>query len=405
VNILVVHNYYQQAGGEDCAFTDEAGLLRRHGNRVTTFQMHNDAAKTMSSWSLAKATHWNGNVHDELRGIIREHEIDVCHFHNTFPLISPAAYYAARREGAVVVQTLHNFRLICPGATLFRDGRVCEDCVGKAVPWPSVVHGCYRNSKTVTTVVAGMLATHRVLRTWSKAVDVYIALTEFARHKMIEGGLPAGKIVVKRNFLEVDPGPGPAQGKYALFIGRLVPEKGIGTMLSAWQRLNGKIPLKIVGTGPMASVVTDQATRIPDVEYLGRVPDDELDRLLGNASFLVFPSGWYEGLPRTIIESFAKGTPVLASNLGSMSTLVCHGRTGLHFRAGDPDDLARTVTWAVDHADTLAAMRHEVRVEFELNYTAEENYRQLLAIYQRAVAWKTVTPRADALFTGTTGAP
>lgn len=385
MRVLLIHNYYQQPGGEDLAYSNEAALLKAHGDHVVCLPVSNHAISEMSRLSLAKATFWNRSSYTQILDIVKREAVQVCHFHNTFPLVSPAAYYAAKRAGVAVVQTLHNYRLICPGATLFRDGRPCEECLGRLIPWPGIMHRCYRDSRAITGVVAGMLSVHRLVRTWAKTVDTYIALTEFAREKLAQGGLPGEKIVLKRNFIELDPGLGTGKGGFALFIGRLVPEKGIQTMIAAWKLLDGRFPLKIVGAGPLTKDVVAASEQVAGIEHLGRIPDDELDVLLGQASFLLFPSEWYEGLPRTIIESFAKGTPVIASKLGSMVSLVSHRQTGLHFRAGDPQDLASVVRWAIDHKGELLAMRQAAREEFETKYTAEQNYQQLRAIYERAI--------------------
>ena len=195
--------------------------------------------------------------------MFRSFRPDVVHFHNTFPLISPSGYYAARAEGVPVVQTIHNYRLICPSATLFRDGRPCVDCVGRRVPWPAVKHACYRDSRPASLVVAGMLSTHRLLQTWNRLVHVYIALSEFARQQLISGGLRGDRIVIKPNFINPDPGVGSHDGDFALFIGRLTIEKGLPTLLSAWERLDGAFPLKIVGDGPLADEVATAAESHP----------------------------------------------------------------------------------------------------------------------------------------------
>ncbi len=384
MNILMAHNYYQQPGGEDQIFAAEADLLDSRGHRVVRFVKHNERVEEMSRTELARKTVWNGDVYREIRELIREEGVEVAHFHNTFPLISPAAYHAARAEGVPVVQTLHNYRLLCPNALFFRDGHVCEDCLGKKVPWPGVVHACYRDSRPASGLVAAMLSTHRALRTWTGRVDVYIAaLSGFGRRKFIEGGVPEEQIVLKPNFVP-DPGPREGLGGYAVFVGRLSTEKGLETLIGAWERLGGRVPLKIVGDGPLSGRVQEAASRMPGVEWLGRRSQEEVHELLGGASLLVFPSAWYEGMPRILLESLAVGTPVIASNLGAMSEMVSHGSTGLHFRAEDPGDLAEKVAWAFENPGELARMRHEARAEYESRYTAERNYSMLMDIYRYA---------------------
>ena len=385
MRVALVHNYYQQPGGEDQVFAAEGRLLEERGHQVYRHTVHNDEVTRYGKAALAKATLWNSASYEELRAVLRRERAEVAHVHNTLPLISPAAYYAAKAEGVAVVQTLHNYRLLCPAATFLRDGGVCEDCLGKA-PWPGVVHACYRDSRAASGVLASMLTYHRARRTWAEMVDVYVALTEFAREKFVEGGLPAAKIVVKPNFLESDLVAPGAPENYALFVGRLAEEKGLSVLLSAWHTLGARLPLKIVGDGPLAGEVERAAKETPGVEWLGRQPSGRVLELMKRARLLVFPSIWYEGFPMTLVEASAAGLPVVASRLGSMASLIEHGRTGLHFEPGDPAALAAQVEWALDHPAELRSMRAAARAEFDAKYTAEVNYPQLMRIYEEALA-------------------
>jgi glycosyltransferase involved in cell wall biosynthesis len=385
MKVLAVHNRYQQPGGEDQVFLAETTLLESYGHRVVRYSTHNDRVAGMNRLALAGNTLWNSSTYRELRALIRQERPHVAHFHNTFPLVSPAGYYAAKAEGVPVVQTLHNYRLLCPNALFFRDGRVCEDCMGKVIPWPGVVHKCYRGSRAASGLVTAMLTTHRVLRTWTEMVDAYVALTEFARRKFVEGGLPAEKMVVKPNFVYPDPGPGEGRGGYALFVGRLSPEKGVGTLLAAWERLDRPVPLKVVGDGPLREQVVEAPDRHPCVEYLGYRPAEEVHGLMKEASMLVFPSEWYETFGRVAAEAFATATPVIAADIGAIAELVEHGHTGLRFRPGDPEDLAAQVGWFLSHPEEHARMRREARAEFEAKYTAERNHQMMMEIYESAL--------------------
>jgi glycosyltransferase involved in cell wall biosynthesis len=386
MKILVAHNRYQQRGGEDESTSLEVALLKSRGHEVIEFVEDNQRISRLTSLEVASRTIWSQESYRRLRRRIREQRPDLVHLQNFFPLISPAAYYAARAEGVPVVQTLRNYRLLCPNALFFRDGHACEDCLGKALPWPGVVHACYRGNRAATGVVAAMLVTHRGLRTWKRMVDTYVALTDFARQKFIQGGIPSEKIIVKPNFVHPDPGPGGGRGGYALFVGRLSPEKGIGTVLAAWEQSGEPLALKIVGDGPLAGQVIEAAKRLPRVEWLGRRPVEEVYRLMGEASVVIFPSEWYETFGRVAVEAFAKGTPLIAANIGAIAELVDHGRTGLYFRPGDPKDLAAQVEWILSHPTELAEMRRAARAEFEAKYTAERNYRMLTSIYRSAIA-------------------
>ena len=381
----MVHNYYQQPGGEDRVASAEAELLQNNGHEVLWYTKHNDAIENMNALSVATATIWNRESYNKLYKIIKNESPDVVHFHNTFPLISPAGYYAAKNNRVAVVQTLHNYRLFCPAGTLFRNGNVCEDCMGKAIAWPGVRHACYRESRAATAVVAAMLSSHRLLRTWQRKVDLYIAISEFARQKFIEAGLSPEKIVVKPNFIEPDPGPGNERDDYALFVGRLSREKGIDTLLAAWEKLDGSVNLKIVGDGPLAAKVRDQAARLPSVEALGRMDRDGVMALMGATNFLIFPSEPYETFGLVAVEACARETPVIVSRLGAMSEIIRDRDTGLHFEAGNAEDLATTVRWAVGHPAEIRQMGKAARKEYLKNYTGRRNYQLLTGIYEQAI--------------------
>lgn len=383
MRILLCHNHYQRPGGEDQVFHDERWLLESHGHQVFTYTRHNDDIKRLSRIKLACGTLWNRAAYRDLRSLIRRHRPAVMHCTNIFPLISPAAYAAARAENVPVVQSLHNYRLDCANGYFLRDHAVCEDCLGRRLAWPALRHACYRGSRAATAVVVAMQALHRVRGTWQKQVDCYIACSAFARDRYIAGGVPADRIVVKPNFVHPDDGPGPGDGGYAVFVGRLSPEKGVDTLLRAWQRLRDHLPLKIIGDGPLAERVANAAAGDDRIEWLGWQPLPEVLRTVGQAAMLVMPSVWNETFGRTVIEAFAKGTPVVASRIGALTELVDEGRTGALFAPGDADDLARQVIALWQDAPRRASMRAHCRAEFERNYTPEENYRQLMAVYHR----------------------
>lgn len=386
LTVLSVHNHYRQPGGEDQVFESEAALLQGRGHRVVRYTEGNDHISTGALTALTAT--WNHAAYKNLRRVVRDERPQIAHFHNTFPRVSPAAYYASRRERVPVVQTLNNFRLICPGATLMRDGRICEDCAQRKSLLPALAHGCYRGSRAGTAAVAGMIAIHRAAGTWSRAVDVYVAISEFARRKFIEGGLPGDRIIVKSNFVDPDPGFGNADEGYALFAGRLSEEKGIGVLAQAWRKLTD-IPLLVAGAGPVNDIDWPQNVRL-----LGPQTREQLAGLMKRARVLVIPSIWYETGPIVLLEAYACGLPVIASDLGSISERLDHHRTGLLFRPGDPEDLAHHVRWAFDHPDHLAGMRTAARREFELKYTAESNYKRLLEIYELAIENRAMAPDA-----------
>jgi glycosyltransferase involved in cell wall biosynthesis len=377
--VLNVHNFYQRSGGEDHVFEAETELLESKGHHVVRYEEHNSRIAASNAAIAAMDAVWNSKVARSFTELTKRHDPDVVHFHNTFPLISPAAYYAVRKEGIAVVQTLHNFRLLCPGATLFREGRTCEECIEKKSLRPAIVHACYRGSRPATAAVATMLSVHRAVGTWRHKVDLYVALSEFARRRFIEGGLPASRIVVKPNFVSPDPGRGTGSGNYALFVGRLSAEKGIAVLASAWKELS-HIPLLVAGDGPLSGMEWPRGTT-----WIGQQPREQILALMREARVLIVPSVCYETGPLAILEAFACGLPVIASDLGSMAERITHERTGLLFTPGDAADLARKVSWAFEHPEAVQSMRAAARREFEDKYTAETNYKMLIGIYEEAI--------------------
>jgi glycosyltransferase involved in cell wall biosynthesis len=389
MKVLIIHNSYQQPGGEDVVAAQEAVLLRQAGHEVIEYRRSNREVKALNLWNkliLPKQVIWAGNTVQDLRALIHQENPHVAHFHNTFLMISPSAYHVCQEMSIPVVQTLHNYRLLCPRADFFRNGRVCEECLGKTPPWPGIVYGCYRGSRAQTAVVATMLTVHRWLKTWNEQVDVYIALTEFARQKFIQSGLPAEKIVLKPNFVDPDPGMREGVGDYALFVGRFSPEKKLVTLLEAWKKLRG-IPLKLVGTGRQEHHIQQLAREfgLENVKFLGQRPHDQVLAFMKKARLLLFPSEWYEGFPLVLAEAFACGVPVVASRLGSMAEIVEDGRTGLFFTPGDSDDLAAKVEWGFTHPQEMAQMGRRARQEFGAKYTGDRNREGLLNIYRLAI--------------------
>lgn len=386
MRILIVHNLYQQPGGEDVVVRAETALLRSKGHEVEGFQENNI---DIASWSDAAMTTvscvYSYSAARDVRTLIERFQPDLAHIHNFFPRVSPSVHYACHEAKIPIVQTLHNYRLLCPASTFLRDGKICEDCMDKSIPWPAVQHGCYRKDRFASAAMVNMLTIHRALRTWGRTVTRFIAPTQFARCKFIEGGLPEERIVVKPNFVIPDPGIGTGNGGYVLFVGRLTEEKGLSTLLTAWSQVLPHGRLKIVGDGPMSAVVERASSTIHGIEWLGARTREEVSALMANAALLVFPSIWYETFGLTIIEALATGLPVVASRLGAMAELVSDGQTGRLFTAGSSSELAGAINWALSHPEMLKAMRIKARHEFERKYTAESNYSILSDIYQSAL--------------------
>jgi len=383
MRFLVVHNYYQRPGGEDVVFESETALLEAHGHEVIRYTATNDDVRKYGSAAMACRTIWNPATVSSIRETIRKARPDLMHVHNAFPLLSPSIYSGAASEGIPVVQTLHNFRLLCPKATFYRDQHVCEDCLGTRTYWPAIVHACYRQSRAATALTALMLTTHSALGTWHHRVSRYIAISEFSKGKFVDAGWPAGKIAVKPNFLLADPGVGTTGGGYALFVGRLSEEKGLATLLEAINRMPQPLHLKIAGDGPLRpSSGNGQAC----VEWLGHQSREAVVDLMRRAALLVVPSEWYETGVLTIVEAFSVGLPVIASRLGTMAEMVSDGDTGLLFTPGDPQNLSDTIQWALSHPDDMREMARRARLQFERKHSAAASYRTLIQVYSDAMS-------------------
>jgi glycosyltransferase involved in cell wall biosynthesis len=379
LRILIVHNTYQNRGGEDMVVEVEADMLRNNGHAVEIYSRHNDEIVAIPSLALASQTLWSNRTVEDAGRAISSFNPSVIHVHNTFPLISPSLYWAADKARIPVVQTLHNFRLLCPQAMLLRNGRVCEDCLGR-LPWRGVAHRCYRGSVAQSGLLAGMLALHRALGTWQNKIARYIALNEFCRRKFIEGGLPADRIAVKPNFVDMPPPPEGATRSGALFVGRLSPEKGIKTLVGAASRVP-QATIKVIGTGADEALLQG----LGNVHALGFRDAETVRAAMCQAACLVIPSICYETFGLVVIEAFACGTPVIGSRLGAMAALIREGETGLLFEPGNSDDLAEKLAWAEAHPDEMIRMGKAARLEYETKYTPEVNYRQLIAIYDEAL--------------------
>ena len=410
MKILVVHNHYRQRGGEDSVFETECALLERGGHTVVRYEKSNDFDESRGRLGLALRTLWNRAAYREIRDLIRRERPDVMHCHNTFPSISPSVYWAAAAEGVPVVQTLHNYRLCCLNGYLFRDGGICERCLGRA-PLRGVFRRCYRGSLGTSGVVAAMLLLHRLLGTWRRKVTRYIALTEFGRDKFIAGGLPAAKIVVKPNALAGEEAKvrksespevwksGEGKGKRAdgavtfLYLGRLSPEKGPDVLVDAWRILcegpDSPVPAKarlvIAGDGPERASLEERSKGLPGIDFLGAVPKSEVPELLRSVDALVFPSKWCETFGLAVVEAASAGVSCVVSNLGGQSSLVRDGRTGCLFSSGDPSALADILRTLAANPDRLAAMGEESRRTYERSECRPDaNLAALLRIYEEA---------------------
>jgi len=361
-------------------------MLREAGLTVDLLEADNDAIDSIAQkLKTALLVPYSLPARKLVAERIRQFRPDIVHVHNFFPALTPSVYDACRSARVPVVQTLHNYRLMCANALLFRQGKVCTECLGHAFPLPAILHGCYRDSRLGSAAIAAMIGGHRMRHTWTQRVTRFIALTKFARGLFTaELGIPEDQIVVKPNAA-TDPGLGDGAGGYALYIGRLSKEKGIETLLNA--ALHGVglgIPLKIAGIGPLQPLVED--AQIPGkIEYLGQQNPAEVRRLMQQARVLLIPSLWYEGLPMVVPEAFGTGLPIVASRIGSLQTLIEEGGNGLLVEPGNAAALAEAVRRLTSNASFERGLRLEARRTYEALYRPDANLRLLLDIYEQAL--------------------
>lgn len=381
-NVLMAHNYYKVPGGEDTVFHNEIKMLEKNGHKVTKYTRHNDEIKdgVLSKLKLGIDTIFSLKTYKEVKKLIDENDIDVVHVHNTLPLISPSIYYAARTKKVPIVQTIHNFRLLCPGATFTRCGEICEDCVSKGLE-QSLKHKCYRNSLSQTFIMYTMLKLHRIIGTYDKIN--YITLTEFNKRKLSSLVKDESKIHVKPNFVEKREGIERTLEDYFVYIGRLDDIKGINFLVEAWKNIDKNINLYIIGTGPeeekLKHIISEN--KINNIKLLGFMKREDAFKVIEKSRAIIVPSKWYEGFPMTIAESFSLGVPVIGSRLGNIESIVDNERNGLLFTTNNKESLKEVINKVFYDRELNISLGNNAYKVFKEKYTDEENYRSIEKIY------------------------
>jgi len=383
MKILFVHNEYQIKGGEDSVLEHEMNLLKDNSHEVFLYTLSNKSIKNIfhKIWTLLNV-HYSYSSKNNISKFIQKVKPDIVHVHNFFPLITPSVFDACIDSNVPIVQTLHNFRLICPSALLMHNNKIYEKSIHKNA-FSTVFDKVYKNSYLGTFAVARMIEYHKKNKTWETKVDKFIALTNFSKSKFVEFGLPKIKISIKPNFLAkaVFLNSKQIDRSGALFVGRLSEEKGLKILLNSWDK--SSINLKIIGGGPLENLVKKNKNK--NIQYLGFLDKNEIYKEMQKASFLVFPSIWYEGFPMVIIESFSNGLPIIASNLGSMSEIIRHKHNGLHFKTGDTKDLIEKVNLLSTDKKLCTTMSNNAINDFKNLYTDKINYKLLIQIYEKVI--------------------
>lgn len=387
----MVHNFYKQSGGEDNVFFNEYNLLISKGHEVKKYSVSNESIN--ESNFIGKAitglnSVWSLKSYKHFCELLDKFRPDIVHFHNFFPLISPSAYKACKKYNIPVIQTIHNYRLLCPAGTFMRNGEVCELCLHGSLA-NAVRHRCYRDSIAQTLPVVAMIETNKLIGTWDKDVDKYICLSEFAKNKFVEGGFSEEKIKVKPNFYNGDKEKvNFTRKKTFVFVGRISKEKGLEYLLKSWELIDKsfEFELIIIGDGPEKERLSKQYEDYSDIVFLGKQPADVVMRHVSETRALIVPSIWYEGFPMTIVEAFSKGTPVIASDIGTMSEIIEDGKNGLKFEVKKEKKLQRAIEQFM--LMTNAELK-EIILSTEKNYTnkysKEINYLQLMNIYNEVL--------------------
>jgi glycosyltransferase involved in cell wall biosynthesis len=386
MRILMVHNRYQAAGGEDASTDAQIALLRDSGHEVVLLGDTNERIAELGTLRTAARSMWSREAKANVSDILHDGNFDVMHVQNYFPLFSPSIYYAARDQGVPVVQSLRNFRALCPEGMLYRDGDVCTDCVGKRIAWPGIMHKCYRDSASGTAVVSLMSAGHRAIGTWQSRVNRYVTPSMHARDVYVQGGWDPDLITVIPNFVYPDPGLGDGKRDYAVYAGRLFPAKGLDTLLAAWDRGGIEVTLKIVGEGPLKHIVRDAVGRNPNIEFLGQVTPEEVSELVGDAMFSVMPTQGIETFGRVAAESLARGTPSIAADHGGLAEIVLDGKTGLLFPPGDVTALIAAVKSLITDPGRLARMREAARADFLDRFVGDRVLARWVDLYQDVIS-------------------
>ncbi len=387
MNILLIHNRYLFAGGEEEVLRSEAKMLEMKGHRVYIYERSNEELSQKNLLGkivfVGRDLLFASKTYQDINHIVKEFKPDIAHLHNLFYMMSPSLLVALAKHRIPLVQTLHNYRYLCAAGTFFRNGKICEECLTSSRA-KSLTYRCFKNSFMHTWFLKRLID-----RLWSgdylrKYVKRFIALSQFSRQKFISNGFDAAQVTVKSNFLSDDPGVGIVKEKYALYVGTMQPYKGVMTLLKAWQRFPDNYQLKLVGDGPLLEQLK-AFNQHPGVSFLGRCGQTQVLDLMRHSSVVVLPSECYENFPRVIVEAYACATPVIASRIGAITELIDEGKTGFLFEPGNDISLHAAIKKLLTDKDLVTTIGQHARLMFEQRYSMQVNYEQLMTIYRDAM--------------------
>ncbi|HOS05007.1 MAG: Capsular glucan synthase [Deltaproteobacteria bacterium ADurb.Bin026] len=386
MNILLAHNFYKYFAGEDSIALREKGLLEENKEQVYFYTKDN---KETDSYNLNKKinffaqTIFSSSTKKELKTIIKDFKPDIAYTHNIFPLISPSIFHTLHAESIPCVQNVQDYRWLCPNGVFYINDSICEKCKNGAF-WNAIRYKCFRDSFLLSGLYATTIGTNRLSGVFKK-IDAFVCTTEFNKQKLMEAGIEEKRLFIKPNYLDItNIEPSVGTGNHIIFLGRLSQEKGLWTLIKAFEKIKD-LQLKIVGTGPLEHPLRKyiKENSINNISIEGFKEGDEKNNLIKNALFMVFPSEWYEHFPIVLLEAFAFGKPVIASDIGNMPLIVENEKSGLHFKAGDIDDLIEKIRILSQNNSEITRMGEFARKKIETYYTPEINYKILKSIFQK----------------------
>jgi glycosyltransferase involved in cell wall biosynthesis len=382
MKVLMLHNRYKISGGEDVSTEAEYNLLKKNGVDIEVLYLSNDDIEKQGKLSLAFNTIWSKKSYRQIQNKIEKEKYDLIHVQNFFPLFSPSIFYAAKRANTKIVMSVRNYRLICPNGLMYINHRICDSCVGHAIPIAGVLKKCYRDSYSASAVTASMLSYHNLRNTWNKQLDGFICISEFVKSQLQRGGIEHPPLFVKYNFVSTELSPNFLPGNYYVYAGRLSTEKGIDILLEAFS--GSSRSLKIIGDGPLKHDVLQAADSNSNIQYLGKQSLLETYKIISQSNALIFPSKWHEPFGRTIVESFAHGTPVIGAALGGVTELIRDEYNGFLFDPKLPNALKSALD-KFEACKDAVELRKNAFESYKDKFEPESNFKQIMEVYNRVL--------------------